>query len=85
VLLCELDHLAVVGGGELLVATRFGDHAEAVVPVVDLREADEELLGGGLRLIELAGVDEVDDGVGGLVELFVRRPEPVNMNETAGC
>ena len=69
----ELDHLAVVGGGELLVAAGFCDHAEAVVPVVDLREADEEVLGGGLRLVQLAGLDEVDDGVGGFVEVFVRR------------
>src|SRR6185437_11927245 len=39
-------------------------HAEAVVSVVDLRIALEELARGLLGLIEFALVDKIDDGVG---------------------
>jgi hypothetical protein len=40
-----------------LVAPGLVDHAEAVVAVVDLGEAGEEVASGDLRLVELAGPD----------------------------
>ena len=76
-LLGEVEQFAVVRGGQLLVTASLGDHAEAVVAVVDVRVAHQQVIGGGLRLVELAGADHVDDRVGCLVEAVVGGIEAV--------
>ena len=61
----EMDHLSIAIGGLLFVASRLMEHAEAIPSVMNIREALEEVVGGLLGLIEFAGVDEIDGGVGG--------------------
>src|SRR5271157_2548153 len=60
------DGAAVVVGGLAMIAAGFADHAEAVVAVMDIGEAGEQVLGGLLGGIEMAGVNHVDHGVGRL-------------------
>ena len=57
---------AVVVGGLAMIAAGFVDHAEAVIAVMDIGEAREQVVGGLFGGIEIAGVDHVDHGVGGL-------------------
>src|SRR6185312_14558220 len=59
-----LDDLAVTVGRGLPISARLVDHAEAIIAIVDLRIALEELARGLLGLIELALVDKIDDSVG---------------------
>ena len=49
-----------------MIAAGFADHAEAVVAVMDIGEAREQVVGGLLGGIEIAGLDHVDHGVGRL-------------------
>ena len=46
-----------------MIAAGFTDHAEAVVAVVDIGEADEQVVGGLFGGIEIASLDHVDHGV----------------------
>jgi hypothetical protein len=62
----DRDGAAVVVGGLAMIAAGFADHAEAVVAVMDIGEAREQLVGGLFGGIEMAGVDHVDHSVGGL-------------------
>src|ERR1700674_1167836 len=64
VLLDERDHLSVAVGRLLLVATGLIDHAEAIVAIVHRGEQHQEIAGGLLGLVELAGTDEFGSGVG---------------------
>jgi hypothetical protein len=57
-----------------MIATGFADHAEAVVAVMEIGEAREQVVGGLFGGIEIAGLDHVDHRVGRLgqfVELVV--------------
>src|SRR5487761_1165472 len=65
VLLDERNHLSVAVGGLLLVATGLIDHAEAIVAIVHVGEQQQEVAGGLLGLVQLAGTDEFGSGVGG--------------------
>ena len=47
-----------------MIAAGFADHAEAVVAVMDIGEAREQVVGGLFGGIEIAGLDHVDHGVG---------------------
>jgi len=60
----EVDDLAVVVGGLLVVATRFIDHPQSIIAVVNFGEAYEEIPCRLLGLVEFAIVDHIDDGVG---------------------
>ncbi len=60
----EVDDLAVVIGGLLVVAASLVDHAQSIVAVVDFGEAHEEIPCSQFGLIEFAIVDHIDDGVG---------------------
>jgi len=62
----DVDGAAVVVGGLAMIAAGFADHAEAVVAVMDIGEARQQIVGGLLGGIEVAGVNHVDDGVGRL-------------------
>src|SRR5487761_2621359 len=64
VLLDERNHLSVAVGGLLLVATGLIDHAEAIVAIVHVGEQQQEITGGLLGLVELAGTDEFGSGIG---------------------
>lgn len=65
----EVDDLAVVIRGLLVVAAGLGDHPQSIVAVVDFGEAHEKFIRGEFGFIELAGTNHFDDGVGGLGEL----------------
>jgi hypothetical protein len=60
----ELDHLAIAVGSLAVFATGLVHHAEAIIAVVHLGEPHQEIAGGLLGLVELAGTDEVGSGVG---------------------
>jgi hypothetical protein len=49
-----------------MIATAFADHAEAVVAVMGIGEAREQVVGGLFGGIEIAGLDHVDHCVGRL-------------------
>jgi hypothetical protein len=61
----EGDDLAVALGCAAVIAPRLVDHAEAVVAVMYLGEAFEQIVGGALGLVELPGLDEIDHRIGG--------------------
>ena len=63
------DGLAVGVGRLLAIAARLGDLGEALVAVDDLGVANEQLAGGCLSLVKVAGVDEIAHGVGGVGEV----------------
>jgi hypothetical protein len=65
--------LAIGVGGLEILAAGLVDHADAVVAVMDLGEAFEEVVGGLLRLVEAAFLDQVGDDVGGGFEAVVVR------------
>jgi hypothetical protein len=67
----ERDGLAVVTGSLGLVATSLVDVAEALEAVDVIGEATHEVAGGSLGLVEAPGVDEIDDGVGQMVEIVI--------------
>jgi hypothetical protein len=60
----EVDDFAVAIGRPFLIASGLVDHSEAIPAVMHIGEARDEVAGGLLGLIELAGLDEVDGGVG---------------------
>ena len=60
----ERDYLSIAVSGLSVLTTSLVHHAKAVVAVVDFREPHQEVAGGLLGLIELAGADEVGSGVG---------------------
>ena len=49
-----------------MIAAGFAHHAEAIVAVMDIGEAREQVVGGLFGGIEVAGVNHVDHGVGRL-------------------
>lgn len=67
-------------GGLLWLATRTEELAEAHVTIGELRVVIEQTLAEALRLIELTGVNQVDDAVGELVDRMavVGHGEPRN-------
>src|SRR5579864_1117248 len=60
----ERDHPPIAVGRLAVLATGLVHHAEAIVAVVHLGEPRQEIAGGLLGLVELAGSDEVGSGVG---------------------
>src|ERR1700747_367235 len=60
----EVDDFRVAVGPLFLIASGLVDHSEAIPAVMHIGEARDEVAGGLLGLIELAGLDEVDGGVG---------------------
>src|ERR1700686_5160730 len=60
----ECDHLSVTVGSLTVLATGLIDHAEAIVAIVHVGEQQQEIAGGLLGLVELAGTDEFGSGVG---------------------
>ena len=64
----DVDGFAVVVGGLAMIAAGFADHAEAVIAVMDIGEAREQVVGGLFGDIEIAGLDHVDHSVGCLCQ-----------------
>ena len=62
----DVDGFAVAVGGLAMIAAGFAHHAEAVVAVMDIGEAREQVPGGLFGGIEIAGLDHVNHGVGRL-------------------
>jgi hypothetical protein len=60
----ECDHLSVTVGSLTVLATGLIDHAEAIVAIARVGEQQQEIAGGLLGLVELAGTDEFGSGVG---------------------
>lgn len=60
----ELDDLTVAGCGLFSLPTRFIHHAEAIVSVMHVGITFQKLARRGFRLIELALVYEIHNGVG---------------------
>ena len=60
----EVDDFAVAVGRLFLTASGLVDHSEAIPAIMHIGEARDEVAGGLLGLVELAGMDEVDGGVG---------------------
>jgi hypothetical protein len=60
----ECDHPPVTVGSLTVLATGLIDHAEAIVAIVHVGEQQQEIAGGLLGLVELAGADEFGSGVG---------------------
>src|SRR6202795_2730373 len=60
----ECDHLPVTVGSLTVLATGLIDHAEAIVAIVHVGEQQQDIAGGLLRPVELAGTDEFGSGVG---------------------
>jgi hypothetical protein len=60
----ECDHLPVTVGSLTVLATGLIDHAEASVAIVHVGEQQQEIAGGLLGVVELAGPDEFGSGVG---------------------
>src|SRR5580658_1293642 len=60
----ECDHLPVTVGSLTVLATGLIDHAEAIVAIVHVGEQQQEIAGGLLGLVELAGPNEFGSGVG---------------------
>lgn len=67
----ELDHLPVAVRGGFPFSPRFVDDAEAIVSIMHIGIALKQLARGLLGLIELAGVYEVNHGVGVAGELIL--------------
>jgi hypothetical protein len=68
----EVDEdFAIEVGGFTILSTRLADHAEPVVAVVHFGITDQQLASGAFGFVESASVNQVDDGVGVLVELVV--------------
>ena len=65
------DSLAVVAGSLGVVATRLVDVAEALEAVDVVGEATHEVASSDFGLIEAPGVDELDNGVGPLIEIIL--------------
>ena len=59
----EADNLPVTLRGLPTVASGLVDHFEAVRPVVDFRESQENIASGALGFVKLSGMDEIDGGV----------------------
>ena len=62
----DVDGFAVVVGGLAMIAAGFADHAEAVVAIMDIGKAREQLVSGLFGGIEIAFLDHVDHRVGRL-------------------
>ncbi len=60
----ERDHLPIALGSLPVLATGLVDHSEAIVAIVHVGEQHQEVAGGLLGLVELAGADEAGGGVG---------------------
>jgi len=60
----EVDDLAVVICGLLVVATGLGDHPQSIVAVVHFGEAHEKIPSGLFGFVEFVVVDHIDDRVG---------------------
>ena len=74
----ERDHLPIALGSLPVLATGLVDHSEAIVAIVHVGEQHQEVAGGLLGLVELAGADEAGGGVGRdgqLVVVSVLGPE----------
>jgi hypothetical protein len=89
VLTQELEHTAVAVGGLAVIAALLLHHAEPVPTVmprmpphdVHLRVARQQRAGGSLGFVELVGLYEVDDGIGGVAQIFVVRVWHVGASE----
>ena len=82
----ELDHLAIADGGLLILPAGFVDHAQSIVAVVNIREAYEQIPRGCLGFVELAGLHQANDGIGGIRELngFLRLVLPLQHRREGG-
>jgi hypothetical protein len=67
----ELDDFPVTLNGLLPITSRLINHAEPVVAVMHVGEALQEIVCRALGLIELAGLDQIDGGIGGSRQLFL--------------
>jgi hypothetical protein len=60
----DVDDFPVAVSGLLVIPSGFVDHAEAIVAIVLIGEACEQIVGGALGLIEPAVEDEFGGSVG---------------------
>ena len=61
----ERDDLSIVFDCQFGVAADLVDQTETGVSVVDAREATQQVVGGLFSFVESAGIDQIDDGIGG--------------------
>jgi hypothetical protein len=61
----EVDHLAIAFDRLSAIAARLVDHSKAIPAIVHVGEADQQVAGGCLRLVELGGANKVHHGIGG--------------------
>lgn len=59
----EVDDFPVAVGCALVISSRLIDHSEAIVSVMHVGEAHQEIVCGLLGLVEFGVVDKVDDGI----------------------
>src|SRR5271157_293392 len=84
----ERDHLPIALGSLAVLATGLVDHSEAIVAIVHVGEQHQEVAGGLLGLVELAGADEAGGGVGRdgqLVVVSVLGPREPRRNGANSC
>jgi hypothetical protein len=67
----ELDDFAIAISGLFVLTASLVHHAQPIIAVVHFRVAFQQVARGGFRLIELAIVYEVHDGIGVAGELIV--------------
>jgi hypothetical protein len=84
----DVDGAAVAVGGLARIAAGFVDHTEAVVAVMDIGEAREQLMCGLFGGIEIAGLNHVDHCVGRLgqfVELILGSVKNLGLCRKLDC
>ena len=59
----EGDYLAVALGSLAVLSACLVDHSQPIVAIMHVWEVLEQMAGGLLGFIELAGIDQIDDGV----------------------
>jgi hypothetical protein len=59
----EADDLPITLGGLCVIAPRLVDHSQLIIAIVYVGEAHEQIASGELRLVDLGGADQIDDGI----------------------
>lgn len=67
----ERDDPSIVFDCQFGIAADLVDQTETGVSVVDAREAFQQVVGGLFCVVEPAGVDQIDDGIGGVGQFII--------------
>ena len=65
------DDLSIVFDCQFGIAADLVDQTETGVSVVDVREAFQEVVRGRFCVVEPTGVDQIEDGIGGIGQFII--------------